>query len=192
MFVQTSQRAGFSKKLAKPFKGPYTCLEELSNGNLKLVPMTGGRTITIHKNNCKLAPQRFQHLNFDDPETETDDNEAPESDPFRFSAQNPSVSFDDLTDYTPPGTNPEPTNPPDPLPPDPPDTDPTLAPDPNPGPGPAPLDPGLRQNEPPGPPKTRAAARVPGHELPALPGIAHDRLPIERALKKIKKVVKPK
>ena len=40
VFVQTSQRAGFSKKLAKPFKGPYSCLEELSNGNLKLVPMT--------------------------------------------------------------------------------------------------------------------------------------------------------
>ena len=40
VFVQASQRAGLSKKLAKPFKGPYTCLEELSNGNLRLVPMT--------------------------------------------------------------------------------------------------------------------------------------------------------
>ena len=45
---------------------------------------------------------------------------------------------------------------------------------PEPGPARAPLDPGLRQNDPPGPPKTRAAARVPGQELPALPGIAHD------------------
>ena len=42
VFVQTSQRAGLSKKLAKPFKVPYTCLEELSNGNLKLVPMARG------------------------------------------------------------------------------------------------------------------------------------------------------
>ena len=82
--------------------------------------------------------------------------------------------FDDSSDDTPNGTNPH------------------DLPDPDPEPGPAPLDPGLRQNDPPGPPRTRAAAKVPGQELPALPGIAHDRLPIERALKRIKKVIKPK
>ena len=30
--------------------------------------MNGGRTITVHMNNCKLAPHRSQHLNFNDPE----------------------------------------------------------------------------------------------------------------------------
>ena len=44
--------------------------------------MTGGRTITVHKNNCKLAPQRFQNLNFNDPEPEAEETEAPEPDPF--------------------------------------------------------------------------------------------------------------
>ena len=92
--------------------------------------------------------------------------------------------FDDSSDDTPNGTNPEPTEPPDPNPPN--------LPDPDPEPGPAPLDPGHRQNDPPGPPRTRAAARIPSHELPALPGIAHDRLPKERALKKIRKVIHPK
>ena len=59
VFVQTSQRAGLRKKLAKPFKGPFTCLEELSNENIRLVPMNGGRTISVHKNDCKLAPHRL-------------------------------------------------------------------------------------------------------------------------------------
>ena len=36
VFVQTSQRAGLSKKLAKPFKGPYTCLEAVSYTHLTL------------------------------------------------------------------------------------------------------------------------------------------------------------
>ena len=62
---------------------------------------------------------------------------------------------------------------------------------PEPEPARAHLDPGLRQDDPPGPPRTRAAARVPWQELPTLPGIAHDRLPIERALKKLKKVITP-
>ena len=156
VFVQTSQRAGLSKKLAKPFKGPYTCLEEMSNGNLKLASMAGGRTITIHKNNCKLAPQRFQHLHFADPEPETNNTEQPDPDPFRFSAQDFPTFFDDSTNDTPKGTIPEPNEPPDPDLPDPQD------PDPEPEPGP--LDPGLRHDEPPGPPCTRAAAI----ELPAM------------------------
>ena len=50
VFVKTSRRAGMSKKLARPCKGPFTCLEELSNGNIRLVPLNGGRSITAHKN----------------------------------------------------------------------------------------------------------------------------------------------
>ena len=144
-----------SKKLAKLFKGPYTCLGELSDGNLKSVPMTGGRTITIHKNNCKLAPHRFQHLSFDDPEPESEDLEIPERDPFRFSAQDTPLLFDDTPDDTHDRTTPKPT---DPLDPNPRNQDPPTEPpdpdlrDPKPEPGPAPLDAGLRQNDPPGPP----------------------------------------
>ena len=199
VFVQTSQRAGMSKKLARPFKGPYTCLEELSNGNIRLAPLNGGRTISVHKNNCKLAPHRSQHLTFDESDT---DLERPETDadltisnPFRFSAIDCPTPVEDAhddalddRDRTPP----EPVEPPDPGP----DTD--QHPDPEgpntPAPGAAaryPADPGLRQTEPPGPPRTRAAARVPGQELPALPGIAHDRLPLERMLHKLKKRVNP-
>ena len=80
-------------------------------------------------------------------------------------------------------TTPEPDEPPNPNPGNP-DS-------PVPGPAHAPVDPGLRQNDPPGPPRTRATARVPGQELPASPGIAHDRLPLEHVLKKLKKVVTP-
>ena len=61
-----------SKKLARPFKGPFTGIEELSTGNIKLVPLNGGHTISVHKNNCKLAPHRSQHLTFDEPQPEQD------------------------------------------------------------------------------------------------------------------------
>ena len=138
VFVQTSQQAGRSKKLAKPFKGPYTCIEELSNGNIRLVPMNGGRTISIHKNNCKLAPHRSQHLSFDEPEPTT-------RDPVRFSSIDAPVPFDDTPDDTPDNndrTTPEPKEPPDPDPGEP-DTPR------EPGPARAPLDLGLRQKRPP-------------------------------------------
>ena len=160
VFVQTSQRAGMSKK---------------------------------------LAPHRSQHLTFNEPDT---DLERPETDadltisnPFRFSAIDCPTPVEDALDDALDDrdrTPPEPVEPPDPNP----DTD--QHPDPEgsntPAPGAAaryPADPGLRQSEPPGPPRTRAAARVPGQELPALPGIAHDRLPIERMLHKLKKRVNP-
>ena len=133
----------------------------MSNGNLKLAPTTGGRTITMHKNNCKLAPQRFQHLLFSDPEPETDDSDQPDPEPFRFSAQDFTPTFDDTTDDTPEGTIPEPNEPPDDNLPNP--------QDPEPDPEPDPIDPRLRHEEPPCPPRTRAAARAPGNELPALP-----------------------
>ena len=193
VFVKTSQRAGMSKKLARPFKGPFTCLEELSNENIRLAPLNGGRTITVHKNNCKLAPHRSQHLDFDEPET---DPELPSTDltisnPFRFSSIDYPIPIDDAHDDALDNTDrttPKPEEPPDPEPDDE-HEDPTA-----PVPGAAardPLDPGLRQADPPGPPRTRAAARIPGQELPALPGITHDRLPLERMLHKLKKRVNP-
>ena len=121
VFVQTSQRAGMSKKLAKPFKGPFTCIEELSNGNIKLVPINGGRTISVHKNNCKLAPHCSQHLSFDEPEPEQDipNPAVPTKDPFGFSSVNPPISFDDTPDDVTDNNDrmtPEPDKPPDPDP----------------------------------------------------------------------------
>ena len=133
----------------------------------------------------RQASHRSQHLNFNDPEPEInieqEEDSASSKHPFRFSAFDSrdalydDFNYDRTTDepHEPPDTH---SDPPTPEPPE--DHDPETAR--------APLDPGLRQDEPPGPPRTRAAAKVPGQELPTLPGIAHDRLPIERALKKKK------
>ena len=115
------------------------------------------------------------------------DPAVPTKDPFWFSSANPPISFDDTPDDVIDNNDrmtPEPDEPPDPNPGEP-DSPPV------PEPARAPIDPGLRQNDPPGPPRTRAAARAPGQKLPALPGIAHDRLPFERVLKRLKKVITP-
>ena len=106
--------------------------------------MNGGRTISVHKNNCKLAPHHSQHLNFDEPELDQNEILPTTGDPFRFSSFDALAPFDDTPDDTPDNnpndrTTPEPEEPPDP------DLgEPDTPPEPR--PGRAPLDPELRQD----------------------------------------------
>ena len=67
VYVSTSQRGKMHHKFADRFKGPYTCLQELDNDNLYLVPLNEGKPISAHRNNCKLAPVRHAHLRFQNP-----------------------------------------------------------------------------------------------------------------------------
>jgi len=66
VFVNTSQREGLHHKLAPSFKGPYIINKILKNNNLLLDPVNGSKQRTVHKNNCKLADFRHQHLIFDE------------------------------------------------------------------------------------------------------------------------------
>ena len=214
VFVHTSERFGLSKKLAKPYKGPYVCLHEGKNGNLHLLPIGGGKTIHVHKNNCKLAPYRSQHLlaNEPDPDAKTNPLSLP-STKFKYSSFDPPLPGDeepaeaDVSDE--PDTPPVSNSPPDP------DTGPSTPPEdsgnqdytPSAPPAPDPPDDGgararvpppmptdYRQNEGPGPPRTRFRAKTPGQELPSLPGIGYDKTSLERFLaKQLKpKPAKPK
>ena len=56
VYVCTTQRGKTHHKLFRPYKGPYKCIGLGKNGNLLLEPMKGGKTILIHKSNCKMAP----------------------------------------------------------------------------------------------------------------------------------------
>ena len=56
VYVYTTQRGKTHRKLFRLYKGPYKCIGFGKNGNLLLEPMKGGNTISIHKNNCKMAP----------------------------------------------------------------------------------------------------------------------------------------
>ena len=62
LFVRTSQRGRVSFKLAHTWKGPYVCVEHLPHNNLLIKPLNGRKTEKVHKNLCKLAPFRDQHL----------------------------------------------------------------------------------------------------------------------------------
>ena len=62
LFVRTSQRGKIAFKLAHTWKGPYVCLEHLQHNNLLIKPLNGRKTEKVHKNLCKLAPFRDQHL----------------------------------------------------------------------------------------------------------------------------------
>ena len=225
VYVRTSERFGLSKKMSKPFKGPYVCLQEGKNGNLHLLPIGGGRTIHVHKNNCKLAPYRSQHLlAHEDPDLPEDNSPLPPSkNRFKYSAFDPQILDEgetpeaDVSDElnppagegagledpdiempSPPGSPGTPDPPPDhrptapPMPPDLPPI-PTVPPAPGPNtetgsgtrPKPPPVMPtDYRQNEPPGPPRTRRAAQAPHMELPDLPGIGYEKTSLERFLSK--------
>ena len=217
VFVSTSDRAGLSKKLAKPFKGPFVCVANKQNDTIRLVPIAGGRPISTHVNNCKLAPYREQHLLFSEPDSQGKANDSDtHSDPniFRYSNHDSSPSL--LEDDSPNSRDElaEPNAPPDeddpaeePLPPSPPAPEVVAGPSPDPTPGtsqggarprvPTPSSSessgsGYRQNEPAGPPRTRTAAREPGKALPPLPGLGHDKLPLERWLNKKKRQLQGK
>ena len=47
---------------AHTWKGPYVCVEHLQHNNLLIKPLNGRKTEKVHKNLCKLAPFRDQHL----------------------------------------------------------------------------------------------------------------------------------
>ena len=62
VYVKHSQRGKIHKKLAQPFKGPFICVEILKNNNIALNPLSGGKIIHTHIDNCKIVPLRPDHL----------------------------------------------------------------------------------------------------------------------------------
>ena len=60
VYVYTTQRGKSHRKLFRPYKGLFKCIGFGKNGNLILEPMKGGKTLSVHKNNCKMAPFREQ------------------------------------------------------------------------------------------------------------------------------------
>ena len=62
VYVRHSQRGKLHIKLAQPFKGPFICIEILKNNNVPLTPLSGGKVIHTHKDNCKIVPLRPNHL----------------------------------------------------------------------------------------------------------------------------------
>ena len=67
VYLRSTQRGKMHHKIAQPFKGPYTCTDILTNNNLELVPLAGGKTVTAHSNNCKLGFARPDYLRLYDP-----------------------------------------------------------------------------------------------------------------------------
>ena len=55
VFVFSTQRGLVSKKLHKPYKGPYICVGHAANNNLVLRLPSGTKLIHVHKNSCKLG-----------------------------------------------------------------------------------------------------------------------------------------
>ena len=71
LFVKTSQQGNISYKLAQQWQGPYICIGLLKHNNLLIKPLKGGKHKKVHKNNCKLATFRDQHLRINGPTTNT-------------------------------------------------------------------------------------------------------------------------
>ena len=67
LFVKTSQLGNISYKLAQQWQGPYVCIGLLKHNNLLIKLLKGGKLKRVHKNNCKLATFRDQHLRINDP-----------------------------------------------------------------------------------------------------------------------------
>ena len=62
LFVMTSQRDQVSFKLASKWKGPYICVQHLPHHNLLIKPIAGSKIERVHKNLCKPAEFRLEHL----------------------------------------------------------------------------------------------------------------------------------
>ena len=67
LFTGLQQRGNISYKLAQQWQGPYICIGFLKHNNLLIKPLKGGKLKKVHKNNCKLATFRDQHLRINDP-----------------------------------------------------------------------------------------------------------------------------
>ena len=66
VYVWTTQRpARIHHKFAKRYRGPYICLNA-ERDVLDLRPLSGGKMIQVHKNNCKLGSLREQLFDFSD------------------------------------------------------------------------------------------------------------------------------
>ena len=102
LFVLTSQQHKISFKLAQKWMGPCICIKILENNNLLLKPINGRKIISVHRNLCKLVPDRMEHLRFND------DNPFDALTPFNYDQHNdpiepkssPNVDIDD--DHFPP------------------------------------------------------------------------------------------
>ena len=66
LYIHTTQRGTMHHKFAKRFKGPYVIVAFLDNNNLQLQPIQGGKTICVHKNNCKKGTMRNPSLRLND------------------------------------------------------------------------------------------------------------------------------
>ena len=62
LFVMTSYRNNVSFKLSNKWKGPYICLKHLEHNNLLIKAINGRKLEKVHKNLCKPADVRFEHL----------------------------------------------------------------------------------------------------------------------------------
>ena len=90
VYSYTTQRGKTHRKLFRLYKGPYKCIGISKNSNLLLEPMKGGKTISVHKNNCKMAPFRekfFDLLRMEEHhQTKKPGRPIPTSRLFRYSA----------------------------------------------------------------------------------------------------------
>ena len=66
IYIHTTQRGSLHHKFAKRFKGPYVIVAFLENNNMQLQPIHGGKTIRVHKNNCKKGTKRNPSLRLND------------------------------------------------------------------------------------------------------------------------------
>ena len=69
IYIHTTQRGAMHHKFANRFKGPYIIVAFLANNNLQLQPIHGGKTICVHKNNCKKGTMRNPSLRLNDTST---------------------------------------------------------------------------------------------------------------------------
>ena len=67
VFVYATQRGQISKKLHKPYKGPFTCIGHSQNNNLILRQPHSSKLLHVHKNSCKLGYWRHTNIQLWDP-----------------------------------------------------------------------------------------------------------------------------
>ena len=72
--VETSQCGLLHHKFADRYKVPYKVMEIMHNNNVRLTPLTSGKPISAHMNNCKKATVRFPHLKLSQEELNTQTN----------------------------------------------------------------------------------------------------------------------
>ena len=135
IYVRHSQQGKIHKKLAQPFKGPFICVEILKNNNIALNPLSGGKIIHTHIDNCKVVPLRPDHLILNPLPTPLS-NAASTANDFCYS-EHAAKTFDGTDEDNAPTPPPRPPNsrsPSPPPPPSPPDPTPRSPPAPSPPP----------------------------------------------------------